>query len=260
VAAVLFGIGLAIAWTAHLPWLVTNPLLFGVAPAYLAATSARARRGVSWAFVPLLAAFGVGTLGYIGELYGGGRSATVLPWRFPGGVVFEEVEWTALFFAGILVVNERFFATPFTPPVRQWAKVALIAQFYLTFLVFSVPALNAPFRDHVYIKACPPVQLPVIAMALLVNRAVWREMLCTAAVVTACMLPFEVLALHKGYWVFGGQYIGLVPLAGYRIPVEELLFMVLGSGPAVVGAHAVWKNWRLPGWAGPRADPAAART
>lgn len=244
-AASILMAGLAATWLLRLPWILANVLVFGLPAAYLLATSEVPRRRVSWVFTALLAGFGVSTLGFIGELYGGGRSVTILPWRFAGGVVFEEIEWTALFFAGILTVNERFFATRAMAPTRLWAKVWLIASFYVTLLVVAVPELNAPFRDHVYIKACPPVQLPVIVVALLVNPPVWRELLRIAAVVTPCMLAFEVVALHAGYWSFGGQYIGTVSAAGYRFPIEELLFMIVLSGPSVVSSHTIWKNWRL---------------
>jgi hypothetical protein len=73
---------------------------------------------------------------------------------------------------------------------------------------------------------------------------VTRQALAIAVIFTPFVLGFELLALHHGYWSFPGEYVAEVAVLGQRFPLEELVFFVVLSAPAVVALYAVYKNWK----------------
>lgn len=49
-------------------------------------------------------------------------------------------------------------------------------------------------------------------------------------------LAMELSALAVGYWEFTGSYVYTIPVLGHVIPIEELLFWIIGS-PLIITAY-----------------------
>jgi hypothetical protein len=88
------------------------------------------------------------------------------------------------------------------------------------------------------------LQPPFILLGIWVNKWIVREVLLMGIVTGLLNLVFEFIALRNHYWDFPGTYIGNVRVSGFEFPVEELLFLILLSGPSIVSTYAVYKNWK----------------
>jgi hypothetical protein len=243
VAVTLTVVGGALCWLLALPLIVANLLLLGVPAAYLLARSAATRQAIRPRFVVRYVVFVVVFVDYMCVRYDAWDNASVLP-DLPGGVTVEQVVCLALLIVLVLAVSERYFAAPDPAPPKRFGKVALIAMFVTGLVIALVPALQAPFDTYTYMWIGVALYPSVIALAIAIDPRVVREMVAVTIVIAPVILGFELLALHHDYWVFEGQYVGEVTVLGLTFPTEELLFFVLLAAPAVVGAYAIYKNWK----------------
>lgn len=243
VAVALTVAGGALCWLLALPLIVANVLLLGVPASYLLARSAETRRAIRPRFVVRYIVFVVVFVDYMCVRYDAWDNASVLP-DLPGGITVEQVVCLALLIVLVLTVNERYFATPDLSAPKSVGKAVLIAMFVTGLTIALVPALQAPFDSYTYMWIGLALYPPVIALAIVIVPGVVREMVAVTLVVAPVILGFELLALHHDYWVFEGQYVGEVTVLGLAFPTEELLFFVLLAAPAVVGAYAIYKNWK----------------
>ncbi len=236
-------LSIAAAWLARIPWIVANPLILGVPLTLLVAGFPEARARLRLSFVVRYVVFVVVFFDYLCVRYGGWGGASAVP-SLPGGVSVEQVTWTALFIPLALMTNEVFFSRPTAAVPRGYTRPILIGLFFGGFAVALVPPLHALVTGEVYLEIGLILYPPVFALALLVDRSIWREALGIACVFGVFNLAFELLALHLRYWTFEGRYLATVTLAGYRFPVEELTFLILLCAPAVVVTYSIYKNWK----------------
>jgi len=96
----------------------------------------------------------------------------------------------------------------------------------------------------VYLWVGLTLQPSFLILGIWVNRWIVREVLCVGVVTGFMNLTFEFIALRNHYWEFRGTYIGNVRMLGFEFPVEELLFLILFSGPSIVATYAIYKNWK----------------
>jgi hypothetical protein len=244
VLASVFGAGLVLVSWSGVPWMVANLVLLGVPLIYLWMRSTSMRARIRPKFTLLFIVFGVVAFDYLCEKYGAWSGPTVAPFKLPSGVSLEEIEWTALYIPLVLGVNEHFFAGPRGAPARPFAKRLLKAAFFAGLLFVLIPPLHGLLIDDTYLKIGLTLEVPVIALAMIVERGIGRELLLIGVVSAAFNLAFEVVALRQGYWHFPGAYVVTLSAAGFQVPVEELIFLVLLSGPSIVATYAIYKNWK----------------
>jgi hypothetical protein len=240
----LFSAGAAACWQFALPWVVANFLLLGLPLAYLLLTSEAARTRVRPKFTILFIIFATVAFDYMCERYSGWAGPTVFPFKLPGGVTLEEIQWIAFFFPLTFAINEHFFATQVRTPPSRGAKLILKTSFYLFLLAVVLSSLLVSSFPYVYIWVGILLQPAFILLGVWVNRAILRELLWIGIVTGLLNLVFELIALRHGYWEFPGTYVGEVSLFGFAFPVEELLFLILFSGPSIVSTYAIYKNWK----------------
>ena len=229
-------------WKRNPPWILANSLLMGVPLGYLLLRSPRVR-SIRVKFVTKIIVFGDVTLLYLCERYGGWYASTALPFRLPGAAVVEEIQFTALYVPLVIAVNERFFADGSLSPRKSMARTVLLILLWFTVAVALIPPLHFFIRDYVYFKLWCLLYL-VIPIAAWVSPRFIREGLALCFVFAGLNLFFEILALKNNYWGFRGQYLSTVVTFGYRFPIEEFLFYVLLSAPAVSAVYTIYKNWR----------------
>lgn len=240
----IFSLGAVACWQFGLPWVVANFLLLGFPLLYLLLTSEKARTRVRPKFTILFIVFAAAAFDYMCERYGGWAGPTVLPFKLPGGVTIEEIQWIAFFFPLTFAINEHFFATDIRTPPSRSAKLILKAFFYIFLLAVLLSSLLVNSFPYVYIWVGILLQPAFILLGLWVNKAILRELLWIGLVTGLLNLVFEFIALRHGYWEFPGTYIGNLSLFGFQFPVEELLFLILFSGPSIVSTYAIYKNWK----------------
>ncbi|HEY6202458.1 MAG TPA: hypothetical protein VI056_05395 [Candidatus Limnocylindria bacterium] len=238
--------GIVVAWWSGWPWLFTNLLILAGPLLYLVRQPA-VRRGIRFEFVLLLVLLAVVAFDSLAERYGGWRAHSLLP-RLPAEIAFEEAQWTALYFPLVLAVHRRFFARV-VPPVRPAARGLLEGAFFLAIGTALAPFAQPLFVDYVYLKAGLALELPVIALAIALDRRLIGELVRVSAAAAAFVFVYELLALEHGYWSFAGTYIGSLQVGPYVFPFEELLFLVVLSAPAVVSAAFIFnagpRPWEL---------------
>jgi hypothetical protein len=234
---------IALAWLVRMPWIGANLLILGAPLGYLLARSAEVRARLRPSFILRYVVFVVIFFDYLCVRYGGWGGPSSFP-LLPGGINVEQVMWTALFIPLVLAMNETFFVSAHAAPQRRYPRAILSAMFFGGLLVALVPMLHPLVAGDVYLKIGLMLYPLVFTLAFLVDRAVWRELVRIAVVFGIFNLAFELLALHVGYWTFQGRYVAMVTVAGYRFPLEELVFLVLLCAPAVVAAYSLYKNWK----------------
>jgi hypothetical protein len=50
-------------------------------------------------------------------------------------------------------------------------------------------------------------------------------------------LTIELVSLKTDLWIFPGQYFGLINIFGLTFPLEEFIFWICLSAPAVIAYH-----------------------
>lgn len=240
----IFSLGYAACWRFALPWVVANFLLLGLPLAYVLLTSERARARVSPKFTILFIVFATVAFDYMCERYGGWAGPTVAPFKLPGGVTLEEVQWIVFFFPLTFALNEHFFATEVKVPSSRSAKLILKTFFYLFLLAVLISSQLVISFPYVYIWVGILLQPAFILLGLWVNRAIFRELVWIGIITGLLNFLFELVALRHGYWEFPGTYVGNLRLFGFEFPFEELLFLILFSGPSIVSTYAIYKNWK----------------
>jgi hypothetical protein len=238
-------------WAYRPNWFVANVLLIGAPLVYLLVRSARARRNMHALFIFKYIVFACVAFSYLCVRYGGWKAATIFPWRLPGGVAIEEIQWNMLIIPLVIAANEHFFATPRVTPPRRGVRTVMAAMFFTGFAIVLVPQLQSTFGQYVYAKVGLALYPPVLFLSVRVNRGVLRDLTLTALVFTPYNLASEILGLRNGYWVFRGTYLKMIPLFGYQFPLEECLFYILLCAPAIVATYSLYKNWKFPFPGGP---------
>lgn len=240
----IFVIGTAWCWQFRQPWVVANVLLLGLPLAYLLLVSQKARTSVKPKFTALFIVLAIVGFDFMCEQFGGWSGPTVFPFKLPGGVTLEEVQWIIFYFPLTMSLNEHFFATQVKTPPNRIAKRVLKSFFYIALLAAVLCALLFEEIPFVYLWVGLILQPTFILFGIWVNRWIIREVLWIGIVTGFLNLIFEFLALRNNYWNFPGTYIGDVRMFGFEFPVEELLFLIIFSGPSIVATYAIYKNWK----------------
>jgi hypothetical protein len=223
---------------------VANCLLLGFPLAYLLLVSNAARTRVSPRFTLLFICLATIAFDFMCERFSGWSGPTLFPFRLPGGVTVEEVQWIACYFPLTFAINEHFFATRVRTPPNQTAKLILKSFFYIALVAALMSGLLLQTFARVYLWVGLILQPSFIFLGIWVNRWIVREVLCMGIVTGLLNLVFEFIALRNHYWDFPGTYIGNIRALGFEFPVEELLFLILFSGPSIVSTYAIYKNWK----------------
>lgn len=234
---------LALCWTAGAPFWLADVLIFVPPLAYLCLTHPPARAVIHLRFVVKAVVFCVVFFAFIGIRYGGWTAPSVLP-RLFDTVPIEQVLWCVLAIPLTLAVNQRFFATNVQVPRSSWNRPLVQALFLGGLALAVIPPLRALMQGHVYLKIGLVIYPLLLVLAIRLHRGLARELIGTGIVFAIFNLGFELLAMKHGYWGYSGEYVGWVTVAGYRFPIEELLFIVLLSSPGIVAVHAMRWNWK----------------
>ena len=240
----VFALGAVGCWRFKPPWLVANFVLLGLPLTYLLIISENARTRIRPKFTVLFIIFATVAFDYMCEQYNGWKGPTLFPFRLPGGVTVEEVQWIAFFFPLTFAINEHFFATQVRTPPNRSARLILKSFFYIGLLAVLLHALLVETFSYVYVCIGLILQPTFILLGIWVNKWVISEILWTGITTGLLNLIFEIIALRNHYWEFSGTYIGYVRLLGFRFPVEELVFLILLSGPSIVSTYAIYKNYK----------------
>jgi hypothetical protein len=233
----------SLCWLLRAPCWVAVCLVFGVPLVYLYATSGTTREAIDLKFVAKVVTFIVVFYDHIGIRYNAFGGASSILW-LPGSVPIEHVLWCAVMVPLAIAVNQRFFTAASSAPPTRSARTIIKGIFYAGFVIALIEPLQAPFHDYTYL-AIGLVLYPVIfVLALKTNRRVLRELVFTGGVFLIGNLGFELLGVRGEYWTFPGEYIGWVTIAGYRFPIEELLFTVIFGSAAMVALNMLRMNWK----------------
>ena len=247
VAGGLFAVGSGLCWLFRLNWAVANFLLLLLPAGYLIARSPRARHVISAVFVTKFVLFTVVFFNYLCKRFGGWDGPTAFPFDLQG-VLIEEILWMGFYIPFVLTINEHFFASNDVGKPRRIVRTLISIMFFAGFVAVLVPQLRAFFSTYTYLKVGLVLYPPVFVMAIAVNRRIVRELLLTGLVAGVVCLVWEIIGLRNGFWHFPGTYVGHVGIVGYVFPVEELVFLILLSGPSVVATYSLYKNWKSINW------------
>jgi hypothetical protein len=239
--------GLLLSAVTEWPWLVTNFVVLGLPLAYLLARMEPHRRRFSPRFAIMFPLFALVVFDYLCERYGAWTCNTILPFKLPGGVTVEEMQWCLLYFPLVMVFNEVFFATRHIAARSPVARPVLFVGYFVAGLVVAlVTPLHAVLVSYIYLKLGLLLEVGAIVLGLIINRRIAAELLKVGVIAGVFNLLFELVGLANGYWEFHGQYLGMITVGGMSFPVEEMLFIIVFSAPSIVASHAVYKNGK--GW------------
>jgi hypothetical protein len=114
-----------------------------------------------------------------------------------------------------------------------WLSAGLILYVAVGF-AFDTRLLLIPYF-YIVVGVCL-VLVPLLLFLLFYPRFVKRFSVA-GAYFFLVLLFFEIAALVTGQWIFPGEYLGLVFVFGYRIPVEEFLIWMGLSTPALLAYY-----------------------
>lgn len=240
----VFAVGAVCCWEFRLPWVAANFLLLGLPLFYLLLNSKKARTKIRPKFTILFIIFATVVFDYLCERFAGWSGPTIFPFRLPGGVTVEEIQWIAFFFPLTFAINEHFFATQLRTPPNRTAKLILKSSFYIGLLAVLPLTLLVETFSYVYVCIGLLLQPTFILFGIWVNKWIVREVLWIGITTGLLNLVFEMIALRNNYWEFPGTYVGYVQLLGFQFPVEEFVFLILLSGPSIVCTYAIYKNYK----------------
>jgi hypothetical protein len=124
--------------------------------------------------------------------------------------------------------------------------------FWSGMVLTLAPVSHLPLARLAYLKLGLVLYVSTISAAVVVRPRVAAALFWIGVMTAPLNLAFEVLALRRGYWSFAGHYVGWVTVFGATFPVEELVVLVLLSGPAVAANYSLFLEsrtifWRWPG-------------
>jgi len=236
------GVTFAICWILPTPFWIAEIAVYAPPLAYLIVRFEAVRASLDPRFLAKAITFCAVFYTYVGIQYQGWTGPSALPPLL--GVPIEQATWGALVIPLSIAVAQRFFASPLIgSPLRQ-TRLIVYGLFVTGLALALIPSLRALMDGYVYLKIGLVLYPVIFLLALRLGRHLLHELVFTALTFFVLHLGFELLAMHHGYWGFHGEYVGWVQLAGYRIPLEELVFILLLSSPTAVAVHALRFGWK----------------
>lgn len=236
-----------LCWVTNAAWWIANLVLLTLPLLYLLVRAPEARCVLRVSFVVKYVVFVTVVFDYLCVRYDAWDGPSAFP-ALPGGVLVEQVYWCAMMILLAIVVHARFGARRLALPTVRWSRTVLSTIFFAGFVIALVPSLHGILDDYVYFKIGVVLYGAIFGVALLVDRRLISQLALTSAAFLCFNLGFELLALHNGFWSFSGEYVGWVTIAGWRFPIEELVFMVILLAPAIGATYGVYLNWKGLDW------------
>lgn len=240
-----------VCWILPTPFWVAEFAVYAPPLIYLFARFESVRNALDVSFLTKAIVFCAVFYTYVGIRYEGWTAPSAFPTLL--GVPVEQAMWGALVIPLSIALAQRFFASPLVRPPPPLTRLLVYALFATGLAVALIPPLRSLMDGYVYLKIGLVLYPVIFLLAIWLGRPLLRELVLTGLVFFALHLGFELLAMHHGYWGFQGDYVGRLQLAGYKIPLEEFVFIILLSSPTVVAVHALRFGWKgLPTPARPR--------
>lgn len=160
-----------------------------------------------------------------------------LPWHVLGVVPADVMVWYFLWAFIIVQYYEFFFDVPTKRIISHRAiGVTLLGLSIAVALSLSQVKIHIPY---VYAVLGTLTLLPVGVLRT-VSSYRMKKLLYVIPFFTAFFLLMELSALKVGYWSFTGQYVYSVGLFGFLIPIEEIIFWIVGSPAIIVAYHELF--------------------
>lgn len=236
------GLAIAACWVFPTPFWVAEIAVYAPPLAYLVVRFEPVRSALDARFLTKMIVFCAVFYTFVGIRYEGWTGPSAFPTLL--GVPIEQAAWGALVIPLSIAVAQRFFASAqLRPPPHRTRQIVYIL--FATGLALAlIPPLRSLMDGYVYLKIGVVLYPVIFVLAIRLGRPFLRELIFTGTIFFALHLCFELLAMHHGYWGFDGEYIGWIQLPGYRIPLEELVFILALSSPTAVAVHALRFGWK----------------
>lgn len=116
-----------------------------------------------------------------------------------------------------LAIKKRFiFTTIF---------FSLVSTLSISFFYLSPSFLRIPY--YYFYAGLVIIVLPVILFSLFYPKLT-KRFLKVGIYFFILLLAFEIIGLGLNYWYFPGlEFIGLITIIGYRLPIEEFIFWIV---------------------------------
>ena len=153
------------------------------------------------------------------------------------GLRMLPVAWFVVWIGLSISVYSVFFdehAHPVPRHHRFWKN-------HYKFLLFSAAVLAATaFALSIYptlfVMNYPYVVFGAVffffptALIFFLHPHLLRDVLKASIFLSLCMLVYEIVGLHVGWWTYPGEYLAVVNILGEGVPIEELIFWIgIGS-------------------------------
>ncbi|HEX6152309.1 MAG TPA: hypothetical protein VFZ19_02200 [Solirubrobacterales bacterium] len=238
----IVGLAFALCWAFPTPFWIAELTVYGIPLTYLLARSESVRAALDLRFLAKAIVFCAVFYTYVGLRYEGWTAPSQFPTIF--GVPIEQAAWGALVIPLSIAVAQRFFASPLVGAPLPRTRQIIYVLFVLGLALAVIPPLRNLMAGYVYLKIGLVLYPVIFLLAIRLGRPFIRELFLTGLIFFALHLCFEMLAMHHGYWGFQGEYIGWVQIPGYRIPIEELVFILALSSPTAVAVHGLRSGWK----------------
>jgi len=184
---------------------------------------------------------------YIAHVSGSWYVPSELGIRVFGAFPIEEILWSILFFYLIISSYEFFFKKHSQIKVfytnTRYMIMTLISLFVIFFSILFLNK-NLLVIDYFYIYMLIGMMILPSLVIFYFHQRYIKDALLLSIVFMISFLFYEYSALITKQWFFNGShYIGWVPLLNIKMPIEELLFMIV-SVPGVISFYELFTKDR----------------
>lgn len=157
-----------------------------------------------------------------------------VPSSFPrlGQITVEEIVFAFLWPLIIVLVYERFVNKKWKMKLKTnfiLKRMIIVWLAFIFWLIIDRFQIIPPYPYVILslIFAIPP-------FVLYHNKNLEHNLLKIGLIFFIISFVWEILSLKINFWLFDGQYIGVVNIGGLVFPLEELIFWIILGAPTVI--------------------------
>lgn len=172
-------------------------------------------------------------------------SPTILNFRIFDAPL-DNLMWTMLFVTLVIAFYEHFFDHHKTTKLPSHIKITLLVILIVSITVPIVYILYPSLFQISYFYAVAIFAMVLLELFMLKKN---KPIVTSALMMSILLLPLafihEITSITNVHWLFEiGYHIAYVPLVGFQIPIEEILFFIVGPITIVILYELLIDNGR----------------